>query len=27
LGDEKASEDALNASHSFGGGQGTRLDS
>jgi len=27
LGDEKASEDALNASHSFGGGQGTKLDS
>lgn len=27
LGDEKASEDALNASHSFGGGQGTRLES
>ena len=26
LGDEKASEDALNASHSFGGGQGTKLD-
>ena len=26
LGDEKASEDALNASHSFGGGQGTRLE-
>lgn len=27
LGDEKASEDALNASHSFGGGQGTKLES
>ena len=26
LGDEKASEDALNASHSFGGGQGTKLE-